>query len=59
MFKLNNIIKLSTNISSIKKIAKNLKIETNMLNIKAKKDNHTIVDIKYFIIFFSIFYKYI
>lgn len=58
MFKLENIIKLSISIGRTKKAIKSLKINTNNLEIKAKKKDCMTTDIKSIIFFFQVFYVY-
>lgn len=57
-FKLENIIKLSTNVRRIRKAAKSFKISTNVLEIKAKEENCTTADKKDIISLLQAFYVY-
>lgn len=51
-------MKPSTNVRCTRKTAKNLKITTNGLEIEAKKEDYTIVDVKDIILLFQVFYMY-
>ena len=57
-FKPENIMKLSTSIKRIKKVAKSLKISISGLEIKAKEDNYTTPDAKSIILLFCVFHIY-
>lgn len=57
-FKPKNIMKLSTSIRGMRKVAKNLKISTNCLEIEVKEDDYTTVDIKDIIFLLWAFYMY-
>lgn len=57
-FKPENIIKLTTNIKHIKKMAKSLKISINNLEIKTKKEDCIIANTKDIILLFQVFYIY-
>ena len=52
------MMKLSTSIRYTRKAAKNLKMKTNNLKIKAKKEDYTIIDIKEFILLLQSFCMY-
>lgn len=58
-FKLENIIKLSTNVKRTREAVKNLKINTNNLKIEVKKENCTTADAKSIIFFVRAFNMYI